>query len=40
MLGQSMFVGLGMTNEYFEPCPYQIQTSMGAFEEAHGFTKD
>jgi hypothetical protein len=39
MLGQSTFVGLGMTNENFEPCPYQIQTLMGVFEKTHGFTK-
>jgi hypothetical protein len=40
MLGQSTFVGLGMTNEDFEPCTYQIQTLMGIFEKACGFTKD
>jgi hypothetical protein len=28
-----------MTNENFEPCPYQIQTLMGVFEKTHGFTK-
>jgi len=25
MLGQSIFVGFNMTDEDFEPCPYQIQ---------------
>ncbi len=40
MLGQSTFVGLGMTNEDLEPCTYQIQTLMGIFEKACGFTKD
>jgi hypothetical protein len=40
MLCQSTFVGLGMTNEDFEPCPYKIQTLMGAFEKTHGFIKD
>jgi hypothetical protein len=40
MLGLLTFVGLGMTNEDFEPCTYQIQTLMGIFEKACGFTKD
>ncbi len=39
MLGQSTFVGFGMMDEDLEPCPYQIQTSLGTFEKTHGFIK-
>jgi hypothetical protein len=39
LLGQSSFVGLGTMDEDLEPCPYQIQTLMGAFEKAYVFTK-
>jgi hypothetical protein len=39
MLGQSTFVGFGMMDENLEPCPYQIQTSLGTFKKANGFIK-
>jgi hypothetical protein len=33
------FLGIGMMDEDLEPCPYHIQTSMGASKKTRGLTK-
>ncbi len=39
MLGKVVVEGFGLTNVDFEPCPYQILTSMGGLEKAQGLSK-
>jgi hypothetical protein len=39
MLGKNIADGLGLIDANFDPCPYQILTSMGGSEKARRLTK-
>ena len=39
MLGRASVIALGITSADLEPCPFQIQTSLGGLERARSITR-